>query len=67
LYFIKLEFDGTLTSREHFDVKPLKGKYLWSDQCKDAYIHALLDKESTNDSLHLNELLNNQKGTNVMT
>ena len=62
---IKLAFDNTVTTREQCDVKPLKGKYLWSDQCKDAYIDALLDVESTNNILHLNKLLDNENCTNV--
>jgi hypothetical protein len=62
---IKIAFNRTLTTREHCDVKPLKGKYLWSDQCKEAYIDALLDVELRIDILHLDKLLDNQNSTNV--
>ena len=39
---------------------PLKGQYIWSDQCKLAYQTALVDVESTNCLIELENNLNNE-------
>jgi hypothetical protein len=43
---------------------PLKGQYIWTDQCKLAYQTALVDVESTNYIVELENIINSDN-TNI--